>query len=76
VCHSLHQSSGWVGQPGEAATLDANGVMVCTVDPDPESPMAGKCNASTCECQSWNYVKQNISRNGRYCLQTIRPQTV
>jgi hypothetical protein len=65
-----NETGGWVstGQPGSADTLDASGVMVCTVDPDPESPMAGQCNASTCECQSWNYVKQNISQNGEYRL--------
>jgi hypothetical protein len=32
--------------------------MVCTVDSDPESPLAS-CNASTCECSSWNYIKVN-----------------
>ena len=56
-----NETGGWIWsrpriQTKQAAykveTNDSNGVIVCTVDPDPESPMAGQCNASTCLCQS------------------------
>jgi len=55
----------WLGetnprtQEKTQGTQDSSGLMVCTVDADPESPMAGVCNKSTCECQSWNYQKTN-----------------
>lgn len=52
-----NETGGWVGQDGKSA-YDSSGTMVCVTDADPESPLAA-CNASTCECQSWDYVKHN-----------------
>ena len=68
-----NETGGWLGeidprthktiQGGHGGTTqDSSGMMVCTIDPDPESPMAGQCNASTCLCQSWNYAKHNATQ--------------
>ena len=60
-----NETGGWVGETDPRThrptkgTQDSSGLMLCTVDTNPDSPMAGMCNKSTCECQSWNYIKVN-----------------
>jgi hypothetical protein len=36
-------------------TTDSSGVMVCTADPQCAHPPCG--NATTCQCQGWNYIQ-------------------
>ena len=63
-----NETGGWGNQPGtkgyqplDAPAVDANGAMVCTVDPTCQQgpgangPPCG--NATSCMCQSWQYMK-------------------
>ena len=58
-----NETGGWVGEINprtrkpKSETLDSSGLMVCTVDPDPNGPMAGACNKTTCLCQ----VSESVS---------------
>lgn len=65
-------TGGW-GHPGDPYArpiTDANGAMVCTVDPDCRPQGNQMCgNATTCQCQSWNYMKVG------YCNASGCPQS-
>jgi hypothetical protein len=58
-----NETGGWGGPHEQGNPLfsalrvstDSSGVMVCTADPDCASPPCG--NATTCECQGWNYLR-------------------
>lgn len=63
-----NETGGWGDQPGtkgyqplDAPAVDANGAMVCTVDPTcqqgPGANGAPCGNATSCMCQSWQYMK-------------------
>ena len=57
-----NETGGW-GDPSNPQAADrpgtdSNGAMVCTVDPGCTPTPGSPCgNVTTCQCQTWNYVK-------------------
>lgn len=71
-----NSTGGW-GAPGDILdrpVFDASGAMVCTVDPDCRPSGGIECgNATTCQCQSWNYVKVGQQRPYAYWYCEVGP---
>ena len=52
-----NETGGWLDSRGNGLK-DSNGAMVCTVDPTCKEAPNHECgNTTTCQCQSWNFIK-------------------
>ena len=71
-----NETGGWGDpsnkHPTDRPVTDSNGAMVCTLDPGCTPRPGSPCgNATTCQCQTWNYIKMGTCVPGNCRMQAF-----